>query len=238
MLYDAKLSGAPELVGTAPVHTIGLVIANMDPVLREKLELPAEYPAFGILSTRIGATTQLIPIDDAVKSTNTEFVRFEIARDTEGYGGPGVTLIVGSKDVSDARRAIELALKGVRERIDNIYINEVGHMEIQTSARAGSVLNKVFGAPLGKAFGFMAIGPAGIGIVTADAAMKAAPVDVIWHGRPAYNTPFHNDTIFVISGDCGAVEQATQAAYEMGSKLISTLGSVPKPILTFMQGGV
>lgn len=224
-----------EYVGNAPGITIGLVIANIDPSIRDSLEIPPEFSSLGIISTRIGACTQIAAVDDAVKSTNTQLVDFELARDSAGYGGPGVTLILGAADIYDARSAVEIALKGVEERMKTLYINEVGHMEIQLSASAGSVLNKIFGAPLNKAFGFMGIGPCGVGIVAADACIKAAHLDVVWHGRPNFNTPHQNDFIIVVSGDYEAVKSGTQASYQKASKLMSTLGSFPKSILEFGQ---
>jgi ethanolamine utilization microcompartment shell protein EutL len=222
-----------EYVGNAPGYTIGLVIANIDPTIRDLINIPSEFSALGIVSTRVGACTQVAAVDDAVKATNTRLVDFELARDSAGYGGPGVTLILGATDIYDARSAVEIALKGVEERMKTLYINEVGHMEIQLSASAGSVLNEIFGAPLNKAFGFMGIGPCGIGLVAADVCVKAAHVEVVWHGRPNYNTPHQNDFITIVSGDYEAVKSCTEAAYDKASKLMATLGTFPKSILEF-----
>lgn len=224
-----------EYVGSAAGHTIGMVIANVDPSIRSLLNIPAEFSSLGIISTRVGACTQIAAADDAVKSTNTQLVLFELSRDSEGYGGPGCLIILGAADIYDAQSAVEIALKGVDERMKSLYINEVGHLEIQVSASAGPVLNQIFGAPLNKAFGFMAIGPAGVGIVAADACVKSAHVDVIWHGSPNHNTPHHNDFITVISGDYAAVKSATETGFEKGSNLIATFGSYPKSILEFGQ---
>ena len=80
-----------EYVGNAPGITIGLVIANIDPSIRDSLDIPPEFSSLGIISTRIGACTQIAAVDDAVKSTNTQLVDFELARDSAGYGGPGVS---------------------------------------------------------------------------------------------------------------------------------------------------
>ena len=181
-MREPLYSKAEEYVGSAPAHTIGLVIANVDSTLRDILKIPSEYSSLGIVSTRVGACTQIAAVDDAVKSTNTELVDFELARDSAGYGGPGVALVLGAASVYDARRAVELSLKGVEERCKTLYINEVGHMEIQTSASAGPVLNKIFGAPMNKAFGFMGIGPCGVGMVAADTCFKSAHVELVMAG--------------------------------------------------------
>lgn len=225
---------AIEHVGNAAGHTIGLVIPNVEAAVSEMLGIPRKYSSLGIISARIGACTQIAAVDEAVKGTNTDLVLFELSRDTEGYGGPGSLLIVGSSDVSDARRAVQIALRDVARRAHHLYVNEVGHMEIQTSANAGPVLNQIFGCPLKAAFGFMAVGPAGVGIVTADACLKAAPVRVIWHGTPNYNTPHHNDVITVVTGRYESVLKATETAYIKGSQLITTYtGTVPQDIYTF-----
>ena len=47
--------GMTEFVGTAFGDTIGIVIANVDPVLHEKMKLDAKYRSIGILSARTGA---------------------------------------------------------------------------------------------------------------------------------------------------------------------------------------
>lgn len=236
-MMDQKAHNIEEIeyVGVAAGHTIGMVISSIDPEVRDLLNIPSEFSSLGIISARVGACTQIAAVDDAVKSTNTQLVMFELARDSEGYGGPGCLIVVGAADVFDAKHAVELALKGVDERMKTLYINEVGHMEIQVSASAGPVLNQIFGAPLNKAFGFMAIGPAGVGIVTADSCVKSASVEIIWYGSPGHNTPFHNDFITVITGDYASVKKATQVAYEKASNLITSFGSVPQSILEFGQ---
>lgn len=224
-----------EYVGTAPGHTVGMVIANLDPVVRTLMKIPEKYSSIGIISTRTGASTEVISVDDAVKSTNTELVLFEIARDTEGYGGPGTLTIVGAEDVSDARRAVELSLDGVRERAKNIFVNEVAHLELQTTASAGPVINAIFGAPMNKAFGFSAVGLGGIGLVTWDSAVKEAPIDVVWYGTPQQNMPFHNEVTIGFSGSYAAVQKAASVIYYKWSELAATLGSKPDSMLTFGQ---
>jgi ethanolamine utilization microcompartment shell protein EutL len=235
MMREPLYSKAEEYVGSAPAHTIGLVIANVDSTLRDILKIPSEYSSLGIVSTRVGACTQIAAVDDAVKSTNTELVDFELARDSAGYGGPGVALVLGAASVYDARRAVELSLKGVEERCKTLYINEVGHMEIQTSASAGPVLNKIFGAPMNKAFGFMGIGPCGVGMVAADTCFKSAHVELVWYGRPNENTPHQNDFITIVSGDYAAIKSCTEAVYDKAANLLTALGSYPKSILEFGQ---
>lgn len=234
-MNEALFSNEEEYIGSAPAMTIGLVIANVDDRLRDILKVPEHLSSLGIISTRVGACTQIASVDDAVKSTNTEFVDFELARDSAGYGGPGVTIVVGSESVYDARRCVELALKNVEERCKTLYINEVGHMEIQLSASAGPILNKIFGAPMHKAFGFMGIGPCGIGMLACDTCFKSAHVDLVWVGRPNENTPHQNDFITIISGDYAAVKSATEAVYDKSFNLMSAMGSNPESILDFGQ---
>lgn len=224
-----------EYVGTAAGHTIGMVIANIDPIVRTLLKIPDEYTSLAILTSRTGAAAQAIAVDDAAKATNVELLIFELPRDTEGYSGHGNLFVLGAKDVSDARRAVEIALAGIDERAEGIYINEVGHMEMHTTASAGPVLHQIFSTPLGKAFGFICAAPAGIGMVTADTAMKAASVNIVWYGTPSINLSMTNEIIIGISGDYGAVKKAVDAAYRKGSELIRSFGSVPASILHFGQ---
>lgn len=222
-----------EYIGTAAGHTIGMVIANIDPAIRTLLQIPEKYSSLAILTSRTGAAAQAIAVDDAAKSANVELLLFELPRDTEGYSGHGNLFVLGAHDVSDARRAVEIALAGIDERAEGIYINEVGHMEMHVTANAGPVLHKIFGTPPGKAFGFICAAPAGIGMVAADTAMKAAHVDIVWHGTPSINLSMTNEIIIGISGDYGAVHKAVMTAYEKASKLIETFGSYPESILHF-----
>ena len=224
-----------EYIGTAAGHTIGMVIANIEPTVRDLLKIPDHYSSLAILTSRTGAAAQAIAVDNAAKAANVDLLIFELPRDTEGYSGHGNLFVLGAKDVSDARRAVEIALSEIDERAEGIYINEVGHMEMHVTASAGPVLHQIFSTPLGKAFGFICAAPAGIGMVTADTAMKAAPVHIVWHGTPSVNLSMTNEIIIGISGDYGAVKKAVDTAYQKGSELIRTFGSTPASILHFGQ---
>ena len=143
-----------EFIGTAAGHTIGMVIPNIDPEVRTLLKIPEQYSSLGILTSRTGAAAQAFSVDEAAKACNVELLIFELPRDTEGYSGHGNLIVLGAYDVSDARRAVEVALTLIDEKAERIYINEVGHMEMHVTANAGPVLHQIFDAPLGKAFGF------------------------------------------------------------------------------------
>lgn len=213
-----------EYVGTAMGHTIGLVIANLDPQVHEKLGIDNKYRAIGIISDRTGAGPQIFAADEAVKATNSECILVECPRDTEGGAGHGCLVIFGAEDVSDARRAVEVCLREVERTFGDVYGNSAGHLEFQYSARASYVLNKVWGAPIGKAFGITVGAPAGIGVVLADAASKAATIDGLLIATPGNGgTSFSNEVNYFFTGDSGAVKQAIIAARDMGKQLLRTL---------------
>ncbi len=75
--------GVTEFVGTAIGDTIGLVIASVDPMLTEVMNL-GNYRSIGIIGGRTGAGPQIMAVDDAVKATNTEVISVELPRDTKG----------------------------------------------------------------------------------------------------------------------------------------------------------
>lgn len=234
MIQDLLSNHSVHYVGTAPCHTIGIVIANLDPIVRYLLQIPEEISSIGILSTRIGTGTVVVAIDEAVKRTNTVFLKFELSRDTEGYGGPGTLLVIGSQDVNDCYEAIHYSLDYVTKYARNIFINEVGHLEIATTARAGVVLNGIFGIPLNKAFGFTAVGPAGIGLVTADSILKESPIKITFIETPATLT-YNNQVTVTFTGDYSALKKASTLVYDKWSALAATLGSEPESIYTFGQ---
>jgi Ethanolamine utilization protein len=222
-----KNPGMTEFVGTAEGDTIGLVIANTDPKLHQIWGLDPKFRSIGILSARTGAGPQIMAIDEAVKATNTEIIKIELARDTKGGAGHGSLIILGAEEVSDARRAIEVALKDLTRTFGDVYGNEAGHIELQYTARASFSANKAFGAPIGRAFGLCVGAPAGIGVQMVDAAVKSADVDLIGISSPASGTSFSNEVIGYFSGDAGAVRQAIITAREVGVALLGSLGAQP-----------
>ena len=109
---SGKGIGVTEFVGTAIGDTIGLVIASVDPMLTEVMNL-GKYRSIGIIGGRTGAGPQIMAVDDAVKATNTEIISVELPRDTKGGAGHGSLIYIGADDVSDARRAVEIALSSL-----------------------------------------------------------------------------------------------------------------------------
>ena len=213
-----------EFVGTTVGHTIGLVIANLDHQVHEKMGIDPKFRSIGILGGRTGAGPQIMAADEAVKATNSEILKIELPRDTEGGAGHGSYILFGAEDVSDARRAVEVALRETAVHFGDVYGNTAGHLEFQYTARASYALNMAFGAPIGKAFGFTCAGPAAIGLLLADTAVKAATVDVLGYSSPTNGgTSYSNEVILPFTGDSGAVKQAIIAAREVGLKVLKTL---------------
>lgn len=227
-----NLCGVTEFVGIAEGDTIGLVIANVDPILHEKMGLDKKYRSIGIFGGRTGAGPQIMAADEAVKATNTEIVSIELPRDTKGGAGHGSLIIFGAEEVSDARRAVEVALKDLHRTFGDVYANDAGHLEFQYTARASYACNKAFNAPIGKAFGLIVGAPAAIGVLLCDTAIKAANVNVVGYASPTKGTSLTNEAILFMSGDSGAVRQALIAAREVGLPLLGALGEKPQSVTT------
>lgn len=219
--------GVTEFVGTAIGDTIGLVIASVDPMLVDKLKL-GKYRSIGIIGGRVGAGPQIMAVDDAVKATNTEVISIEMPRDTKGGAGHGNLIYIGAEDVSDARRAVEIALASLDKYFGDVYSNDAGHLEFQYTARASYCLEKAFGTPLGRAFGMVCAGPAAIATVLADVAVKAANVEIVGYSSPSQGTSYSNEVILTFTGDSGAVRQAVRSAIDVGKKLLGALGGEAK----------
>ncbi len=213
-----------EFVGTAIGDTIGLVIANVDSALLDAMKLEKSYRSIGILGARTGAGPHIMAADEAVKATNTEVISIELPRDTKGGAGHGSLILLGGQDVSDVKRAVEVALGELNRTFGDIYANDAGHVEFQYTARASYALEKAFGAPLGRACGVIVGAPAAIGVLMADTAIKAANVEVVSYSSPAKGTSYSNESILVVSGDSGAVRQAVCSARDTGLMLLETLG--------------
>lgn len=222
-----------EFVGTGLGDSIGLVIANVDQQLHEQMGIDKKYRSIGILGARNGAGPEIMAIDEAVKATNTEVLSVELARDGKGGAGHGSLIIIGSEDVSDARRAIEVALETLNTVYGDVYGNAAGHLEFQYTARASYAIEKAFGAPVGKSFGMVCAGPAAIGVVLGDTAVKAANVSVVSYASPDNGgTARSNEVIVTMTGDSGAVRQAVIAAREVGLQLLGAMGDKPESMAT------
>ncbi len=217
----------PEFVGRTVLDTVGLVIPSIDAALRAEMDLPDDIRALGTISSRTGAAGQICAIDEALKNTNAILVSVELPRDTKGWGGHGNYIVVGGRDVSDVRRAVEIALELTERNAGEVYINSAGHLEFAYSASAGAALAAAFGAPVGQAFGFMAGSPAAIGLVMADKALKSAAVTLIQYMTPSRGTSHSNEVIIAFTGDASAVKTAVLTAREIGLELITALGEYP-----------
>lgn len=222
-----ELPAITEYVGCAIGDTVGLVIANLDRHLHEKMGIDPKYRSIGIISARTGAGPQIMAADEAVKATNTEVISVELARDTKGGAGHGCLIIFAAEDVSDARRAVEVALKELDRTFGDVYGCDAGHLEFQYSARASLALEKAFNAPIGKAFGLVVGAPAAVGLVMADTALKTANVDLLSYSSPNVGTAHSNEFIVVISGDSGAVRQSIISARDVGMRVLKSMGQNP-----------
>lgn len=220
----------PEFVGVEVCDTIGLVIPNMYPELQQQMNIPSNLRAVGLIGSRTGAAAQIQACDEAVKSTPSEIISVEIPRDTKGWGGHGNFIIMGSERVEDVKRAVEIALKKIHEYAGEIYISDAGHMEFQYSASCGAVINKAFGVPIGKPFGFVCASPAPIGMVIADTAIKSAGVELVKTLRPSRGTSHSNEVIAVFTGSASDVKTAVITARTAGMQLLCAMGSEAPPV--------
>ena len=218
--------GRKEFVGVSALDTIGLVIAGVDQTLLENMHVEKDYRALGIFTSRCGAAGQFLALDDAVKMTNTEVVTLEIPLDAKAWGGHGSYAVIGADSVEDCTRAIDMALRLNDRYVGEVYMSDSGHLEFCYSASAGKVLEKSLGAELGKAYGFMTGSPAGIGLVMADNALKASPVDLIWEMSPNHGTThFSNEVMISFKGDAGNVWESVMAGRAVGLDLLKSMGN-------------
>lgn len=224
---EIKKENITELIGTGPMDTVGLVIAGIAPQLQKEMETSAQYAAIGIISSRTGAAGQITAVDEAVKATHAKVLSIELPRDTKGWGGHGCYIVIGAQSVSDVRRAVEIALELIRKFAGEVIINEAGHLEFAYSARAGAALEMAFGVEQGRPFGFMAGSPAGIGLVMADRAVKAFPVDILRYMTPDRGTSHTNEVIIAVTGETSAVRDAVLLGKKIGLELLETMGSIP-----------
>lgn len=165
--------------------------------------------------------------DEAVKATNTEVASVQLPRDTKGGAGHGCLIILAAEDISDAKRAVEVTLNNTERNFGNVYGFDAGHIELHYTARASLALNKGFDTPIGKAFGIIVGAPAGIGLVMADTALKAANVKLVSYLTPSHGTAHSNEVIITVTGDPSAVKQSVIAAKNIGLSIAKSMGQTP-----------
>ena len=228
--------GMTQFVGVGVCDTIGLYIANIDDDLRKQMNIPEKFHAVGLIGSRTGAGAQIQAVDDAVKATSTEVISIEIPRDTKGWGGHGCFIVIGGDNVSDVRRAVDIALEYIGKYAGELYISQAGHLEFTFSACADKALHMAFNAPIGKPFGFFCGSPAAIGLVMADLAVKPSPVEVIKYMTPDQGTSHSNEVIVAVTGDADAVKNAVLTARDVGLQLLVSMGSYPEsPATPYLQ---
>lgn len=233
--FNPKNCSLPEFVGMTVLDTIGLTIPGVDYALRREMSLPDRISALGILSSRTGAAGQICAVDDALKNSNTEIISIEFPRDTKGWGGHGNYIVIGGKDAGDVRNAVETSLRLIKRNAGEVYINSAGHLEFAYSASASEALNKAFGTPPGKAFGFAAGSPAAIGLVMANYALKSASISVTKYMTPSRGTSHSNEVIIAFCGDAEAVKTAVLRSREIGLDLLISMGDRPSgPSLPYL----
>lgn len=215
-----------EYVGSTVGGTVGLVIANLDTQLRKEIKLDAAYRSIGFVSSRCCGATLVWAADDAVKATNTEIASIEFARDMKGGPGRGATVIFAAHDVSDVRRAVEITLQSTENHYGDFYTSESGQVEFHYTARASLALEKAYGATAGKSFGIVIGGPAAVGLVMADTALKTASVDIVQY-LAVEQASYANQIAVTVTGDSGAVRQSIIAAREVGLNILRSMGEQP-----------
>lgn len=238
--YFSAAAAMPEFVGMTVLDTVGLVIPGVDSALVAQMEahgIPCPYRALGLISSRTGAAGQLAAVDEAVKNSNTHLVSFDLPRDTKGWGGHGNYIVIGGRDVSDVRDAVQTALDLTRRNAGEVYINDAGHLEFAYSPNAGEVLHRAFNIPLGHAFGFMAGSPAAIGMLMADRAVKSANIQITRYMTPSIGTSHTNEVILAFTGETAATLTATLTARSVGLALIQSMaGEATGPSVPYLKG--
>ncbi|NYE56550.1 propanediol utilization microcompartment protein PduB [Carboxydothermus ferrireducens] len=216
-----KSFGQAKFIGVSAGNTVGYVIPNLEPGLSQYLQANRTLRAIGVISSRVGAAAQIMAADEAVKKTNSELIRLELARDELGGPGHGVFALFGAEDVADVIRAVEIALKATEEYYQNIKNTPAGKIETHYTARAAAALNKAFGAPLNQAFGIIIGAPAGVGLLMSDTALKTAHVTMVSFWGPSVAQAFANEVWFTVTGDSAAVKNALEAAREVGLQVLA-----------------
>lgn len=223
-------SAMQELVGTTVGDTIGLVIPSIDASLIPLMKL-GKFRSVGIFGGRVAVGPQVMAVDEAVKAADVKLISMETSRDSKGGAGCGTLFYIGGRGVTDVRRAVEIALEQLPKQFGDVYVNDAGHLSFSYTARAGQCCADTLGAVEGKAFGIICCGPAAIGAVVSDLAVKSAAVTVTAYHHPLDNC-FANEVVLCITGESAAIREALRTAIDAGKRLLGTFGETPRSLGT------
>ena len=98
--------------------------------------------------------------------------------------------MIGGDNVSDVRRAVDIALEYIGKYAGELYISQAGHLEFTFSACARQSTSYGIQRSDWKTILDSSVDPAAIGLVMADLAVKSSPVEVIKYMTPDQGKPF------------------------------------------------
>lgn len=227
-MIDPTCGGMTEFIDFDRYYgnTLGMVVPNVDPQLQEAMGIPKELRAVGIVSTRFGGLPPAIAGDQAAKMVNVKLVDFNAANDPTAQGAHGSTWIVGSEDVSDSRRWVELTIHNLRTwAYGGVAYNDNALYDIEYVSSAGPILtHPYFGGEYGKAWGAADFLPKAMGLVVCDQILKSANIECIKQYKPE-EVVLANEFAISFKGDSGAVKQACQRGRDVAVTIMQACGN-------------
>ena len=208
----------------------GWVISNLDPAIAKAMNIPEKYRSVGVITSRASALPVCVAADEAVKTTGAGLAYLDLTTDCFGQGPRAAFLLLGAEDVSDARRAVQVTLDALPGTFGGMGIGETAGYDVHWSASPGEVLcHPYFGGVPGKAWGFLNGWPKAVGMMMADAALKAASVSLA-HVHTSEENFYHNEYTCSIIGKSGEVLTAVKKAREVAEYCIRATGNLePTP---------
>ena len=226
-MIDPTCGGMTEFIDFDQYYgnTLGMVVARVDEQLQAAMNFPKELRSIGIVSTRFGGLPPAIAGDQAAKMVSVKLLDLSAANDPTAQGAHGSTWIVGSEDVSDARRWVELTIQNMRTwAYGGVAYNDNALYDIEYVASAGPILtHPYFGGEEGKAWGAADFLPKAMGFVVCDAILKCADIECIKQYKPE-EVVFANEFPIAFKGDSGAVKHACQRGVEVATTIMNACG--------------
>lgn len=226
-MLDPTCGGMPEFIDYDNYYgnTVGMVVPNIDPQMQEKMAIPRELRSIGIVSTRFGGLPPAIAGDQAAKMVNVQLIDFNAANDPTAQGAHGSTWIVGSTDVSDSRRWVEMTIQGLRTwAYGGVAYNDNSLYDIEYVASAGPILvHPYFGADFGKAWGAADFLPKAMGLIVCDKIVKSADIELIKQYKPE-EVVLANEFAIAFKGETGAVKHACQIGRDIATAIMNGIG--------------
>ena len=220
---ESSPGGFAEYIGFTKGETGDLcisayVIPNLFPELRKQMGIPDHICAVGLISSRFGGAPIVMTLDDVLKCFRSEMLKGEFLIEPMAGGGHGSFFMIGGPDAEDVREVIKRTFDHCLEMYGGIGAGQTACFDLQFSSLVGDAVEMSLpGGIPGESWCQVVAIPKGLGLVTANEAVKNANVRITQVSNPWTDDDFG----FGLTGGTADCLAAVRNAREMVSDFVA-----------------